>query len=43
MRVVPPRIHPADKAATAKAKYKEGTVGTRVYKGVEAIWRNFDN
>ena len=39
------RIHPEDKPAAAKAakaKHKEGTVGTRVDKGVEAIWINFD-
>ena len=38
-------ILPEDKPAAAKAakaKYKEGTVGTRVDKGVEAIWINFD-
>jgi hypothetical protein len=38
-------ILPEDKPAAAKAakaKYKEGTVGTRVDKGVEEIWINFD-
>jgi hypothetical protein len=40
-----PRIYPEDRAAAKKAtqqKYKEGTIGTRVDKDIEAIWMNFD-
>ena len=43
-RVVP-RIHPVDQAAAAKArkkKHMESTVGTKVDKGVLAIWIGFD-
>ena len=36
------RIHPDDKAAAAKKKYMEGTVGTRVDKDVMAIWIGFE-